>query len=209
MRTRLMRTALTLVAACALGACAPDPVEHSIAANTPSVDLERHHHETTEAHGKAAEVCDAPVEGAFPCAGQGIPDEAKLVSSVGQVAYMKGDIATIMLPSEHIGCEVVHERLTCLVTTWPDDIDPNRDVRVPGATSINLDADGPTHMEAKADAPFWGGGIEGVPRGQVLPYGTVWFYKDFVFASEPNGLTFWNVNSHHGALINGDGYWPF
>lgn len=193
----------------ALAGCAEDPVEHLDTPVSDPIAVERHHHDPSEAHAKASQECIAPVEKAYPCVGPDLPEGAKPIEAIGHVPYLEGEIATFMLPSEHIGCEVVHHRVTCLVSAWPHEIDPDRDARVPGAPSINLDAEGPIHMEAKADAPFWGGGIEGVPRGQVLPYGSVWYHNEFVFASEPNGLTFWNRHSGFGAFINADGYWTF
>lgn len=210
---------LLTVASCValLSGCDDGTIEHmdpaaTVAQSAAQIESHGAHagHQAQSGDGaQSTSECVPPVLGAYPCAGGPVPEGAELLRNVGSVRYIEGDIATLMLPSEHIGCEVVHTRLTCLVSTWPHEIDPDRDVRVPGAPSINLDSNGPIHMEAKADAPFWGGGIEGVPRGQVLPYGTVWYYKEFVFASEKNGLTFWNVNSGHGALINGDGFWPF
>ncbi|OKL46210.1 hypothetical protein BSR29_08160 [Boudabousia liubingyangii] len=147
--------------------------------------------------------CPRYVKGGHPCAGGPRPKDAKPIETVGR------GYATLRSPSKNIGCEINYRGILCVVGGWKPKMDPNYNPHMGGVVAIGLSDQGPVGLGQKTDAPTWKGGVEGIPAGQILPYGTVWYYGDYVVASEKTGITFWNVKTGFGALIDRQGYSPF
>lgn len=158
-------------------------------------------------------TCVPPVEGAYPCAGGPVPADVKSLTvqndPVGGSSFVGGQT-----PSGNITCEVTdasasHDALAlCVVSSWPPEINPDYDPDGSGGyAAVGLGTTGPAAMASKGDPMI--SKNSGVFIGEVLPYGTVWRYGDFVFASEEAGLTFWNASSGYGALVNRSGFYPF
>lgn len=156
------------------------------------------------------EGCTPPVAGAYPCAGGPIPEDARPLAAF----YLEdnGSWATLQSPSENILCDVIGKDwyaggyLICTVHSWPYTINPGYE-QEGGFPAVFLDDEGPAEISGKGD-PMLSQLVE-ESEGDILPYGTVWYFEDFVFASEDNGITFWNVKSGYGALINRAGMEPF
>lgn len=153
--------------------------------------------------------CKAPVSGAYPCAGQGLPDGAQKIQTYA------GDEATAVTPSGNIGCDINGPGayggagVTCLVGNWDQSMVPNYDQHQGGMPAVGLGADsGPAAIGQKSDAPNYTGHNQ-APAGQVMQYGNVYYFGDIALASEENGLTVWSLVSGHGAFFNRDGFWPF
>ncbi|AOZ72937.1 hypothetical protein BK816_06230 [Boudabousia tangfeifanii] len=151
--------------------------------------------------------CQPPVPGAYACAGKGRPAEAQPIPTVGE-SYGR-TVATLQTPSKNIGCDIDDAGVACLVQSgWPKEIYADYNEFQGGQVDIHLNGNGPVTLGQKSDAPDWPG-FNGIPAGHILPYGTVWYYGDYAFASDKTGLTFWNVKTGYGALINRKGYQPF
>ncbi len=149
-------------------------------------------------------TCVAPVAGAYPCAGGPIPGDAKPLT----VRYddVRGkDAAKLVTPSENIVCSMVTDETVCMVLSWDPSISPTYSELFDGQAAVSLKRGQKTVLGNQMEAPV---GSYAQGRDEV-PYGTVWYFGDFVFASEENGLTFWDSQSGYGALINRDGYYPF
>mgnify|MGYP007022640030 FL=1 len=170
--------------------------------------------ETSEPTQQPEEVepdgCVAPVAGAYPCAGGPIPEGARPLTKL----HLEGDgtWATLQSPSENILCDVIGQDwywggyAMCTVHGWPYTINPNYE-QDGGFPAVFLEAEGPAELAGKGD-PMLSQLVE-VSKSDTLPYGTVWYFEDFAFASEDNGLTVWNVKSGYGALLNREGMAPF
>lgn len=154
--------------------------------------------------------CAPPVPGAYPCAGRGLPADAQPIQTVGELG------AAAVTPSRNIGCSLhpassAHDSfLMCLVESWDSSMDPNYSDDGGGAMGMDLKADGgPATFTQYGGVPGHLGVNPGIPAGQVMDYGNVYYYGDFVLASEENGLTVWSLVSGHGAFFNKDGLYPF
>lgn len=148
--------------------------------------------------------CVAPVPGAYPCAGRGIPVEARKLTNTG--AY---GVTTFIMPSRNIGCDVYANGVTCVVESWDTTIYEDFNPHVGGYVTAGVGEAGPAHLGQGADVPSFTGANPGAPAGEVLPYGTVWYLGDYVFSSAESGLTFWNARTGAGALIKRAGFYPF
>ncbi|MDO5727196.1 MAG: hypothetical protein Q4Q03_04670 [Bowdeniella nasicola] len=149
-----------------------------------------------------------PVAGAYRGAGGGRPKDAKPITTVSDPTISYSKCATAVMPSGNIGCDIYADYISCYVESWPRDINP--EIPDPdGRSVVNMTADGPAQFGVNAGTMNYPGYNDGIPAGQVLPYGTAWYYEDFVLASSEKGLTFWNTASGYGALINRDGMFPF
>ncbi|MDO5724647.1 MAG: hypothetical protein Q4P33_09680, partial [Flaviflexus sp.] len=138
-------------------------------------------------------TCTAPVPGAYPCAGRPIPVAAKEITTVSDYG-----VATLVMPSGNIGCDVFLNGATCVVESWPTSVNPNYDPGRGGYVTASVGQEGPAQLGQGTDTPGFRGGA-GSPAGQVLPYGTVWYFGDYVFSSQQSGLTFWNAATGSGA----------
>ena len=89
-------------------------------------------------------------------------------------------------------------------------MDPNYDENSGGLLGVGLGVDsGPATYAQRSDVPNYTGGNPGAPAGQVMEYGNVYDWGDFVLASDENGLTTWSLVSGHGAFFNRAGFHPF
>ena len=153
--------------------------------------------------------CVAPVEGAYPCAGGPIPEGAQPLTVFtlnpdhhGGIAHQVGKAKT---PSDNIVCSAEPDEVVCVVHSWDSSEIAGYVEEQGGAGGVTLKVSGPAQQTIHSGAPL-GFSAHG---SDVLAYGTVRTYGDFVFASEENGLTFWNANSGYGAFINRSGFYPF
>lgn len=167
--------------------------------------------QTSESTAKPAD-CVAPVEGAYACAGGPIPADAKQLPV--QIDPVNGTpFVGAQTPSGNINCDALDAnvaadaRVVCSVRGWTTEMVPNYDPNTGGYPAAGLHSTGPASMGTKGDPMM--NMNSGSFIGETLPYGTVWYYGDFVFASQESGLTFWNAKSRYGALINRDGFYPF
>lgn len=145
--------------------------------------------------------CTPPVPGAYPCAGQGIPDDAQPLTTSGFT--LDKVVGTLTTPTGNIACDVWPEGTRCLALNWGSTMNPNREPYTPGIDTVALGTSSMPTWSQQSEALFALGLNEAeVPKGAALPYGTVWYHGDFFFASEEDGLTFWNSKSGHGAFIN-------
>ena len=145
---------------------------------------------------------DAP--GIYTGAGEPRPAQATLISAVYPVEDYDGlGIAVIKTPSGNIGCDLSIAYAGCGILSYKKD-------RPYGSDS------GEPRWWMPLDGSF-SGGIRSGGRGffftpgyppQVVPYGTVVYYENYVCASEENGLTCWNTETGHGAFMNRDAVTP-
>lgn len=180
--------------------------EHSQPADDPSAPREESTPDSppTEDPGFDPGTCVAPVPGAYPCAGRGIPAEATELTNTG--AY---GITTLMMPSRNIGCDVYSNGVTCVVDSWATSLYDGFDPHIGGYVTAGVGDSGPAQLGQGADVPSFTGANPGAPAGEILPYGTVWYVGDYVFSSAKSGLTFWNARTGEGALIKRAGFYPF
>ena len=153
--------------------------------------------------------CVAPVAGAYPCAGGPIPDGANPLP--GFVPVHTGtydEVAALTTPSGNIQCSVQTSETVCLVGSWEARDLPGFIEEQGGAGGMTLTGSGPATYSIHSGAPIAWERPSGVSP-QTVPYGTVWYFQDYVFASEENGLTVWNTKTGYGALVNRSGLTPF
>ena len=158
----------------------------------------------------ATSECTPPIPGAYECAGGAIPADAKALT-VYDMDY-GGEWASLQDPSGNIMCDIYGKdwgnggTITCYVPSWPQDLNPY-DEDVGGAPVAVMGPIGFPQYSAMTDVLL--GFSSGSFEGNTLPYGSVWYFEDFVVASEKNGITFWNAESGYGALIDSDGMETF
>lgn len=145
---------------------------------------------TPAAGSTAAAASPSLPSGAFPGAGGPAPaDAVELTETHG--SYL------VSTPLRISGCEFSDRAAFCTTTgqTAPPP-DPSVDG---GFLSVNL-AKSPLSTEGYGTAaPEW------TMFGTVLNYGKTARWKNYVCGSAQNGLTCWNTDTHHGALINRSG----
>lgn len=163
--------------------------------------------------GQAANAtCVAPVADAYPCAGGPVPSDARTLTARTDPVSGSSFVG-VQTPSGNITCDVRDTssigdaQVTCAVGGWKPEMNPDYDENSGGYVTANLSTSGPSRLGGKGDPMI--SKNSGAFIGDVLPYGTVWHYGDFVFASEEAGLTFWNAATGYGALINKSGFYPF
>lgn len=162
--------------------------------------------------------CSPPVPGAFDCAGRPVPDEATEVRTVLKFPY--GSTAILTTPSGNIGCDITtvdgeDPVMDCQVRSWLTD---------PPVAPVNTGDGDPWLSFGDGSAPPEFGGSRGDPfcyrpgacptddgpmEPQVVEYGQVVHYAGFVCASAQDGLTCWNADTGHGALISRTVFAPF
>ena len=119
--------------------------------------------------------CKAPVPGAYPCAGQGLPEGAQEIRTVPK------PYATAVTPSKNIGCDLFRVSngreayLKCPVSSWDPAMDPDYNDFTGGVLGTWLGSDsGPAKFSQTSDAPNFGG-WNGPPAGQVMEHGNVYY----------------------------------
>lgn len=160
---------------------------------------------------KAEEAAKVPVEGAFPGAGGPIPADAVPIpeSSIFRSQYGGADYIGLGAPSGNIVCSFASDDsgASCIVRSWiQDNVYPAHD-GPPGSKGSVLAFDDPGAYPA-----FTGGTTPAMELGDSLflvPYGTSAYYGKYVCGSADNGLTCWNSETGHGALMNREGYKSF
>ena len=166
--------------------------------------------EVGEDSAGVAPGCVAPVEGAYPCAGGPIPEGAQQLKEVAGNYGLSW--AGAQSPSGNITCDVTPgggdsaAGVLCSVAGWPDSFNPDYE-HEGGYPVAGMGENGPFTLGGKGDPML--SKNSGSFDGTVLPYGTVWYFLDFVIASEENGFTVWNATSGYGALMNKSGFYPF
>lgn len=148
-----------------------------------------------------------PVPGAYPGAGGPIPQHATKIKTVHSAGY---DLKTAIIktPSGNIGCEIGEGYSGCGVDSWNED-NLYPDPMWGSLWWVDFDrGEGPMKpiVSHRGDAPLY---MWGDPNPQVVNYGDVVYYGDFVCASEQTGLTCWNHKTGHGALLNKAGLKAF
>lgn len=154
--------------------------------------------------------CVPPVPGAYPCAGGPRPAEAQpLPEFPSDGTYSSSKVSGLFTPSGNIICSVVLESIytdlaTCWVKSWVyEEVAPNPvDHGLGTNTELRLEADGSTHFYPVSEIPRAAAEAEQGRHVTTAEYGSVWYFGNFVFASSENGLTFWDTQAGHGALVN-------
>lgn len=148
--------------------------------------------------------CIPPVEGAYPCAGEGLPRGAQQITTYGDIG------AVSETPSGNIHCYIANATsevdglLWCAVNSWEPSMMPNYDSMSGGKITVALSANGgPADLGQLGGVPFE------TPSVETMQYGNVYYWEDFVLASEDSGLTVWSLNTGHGAFFNKGGFYPF
>ena len=159
--------------------------------------------------------CTPPVPGAYACAGGPIPAEARPIYTVFNTGT--SDVAVLQMPSKNIGCDVYgpdesgEGHASCYVHSWGEygEFVPDCGEHCRNGTAAGLPGSGPAELFPwGGEGPYYGGRPPS-PEGEVLPYGAVAYFNDFVFVSSEEGLTFWNAESGYGAFVNKSGFYPF
>ncbi|MFT4189126.1 MAG: hypothetical protein QM621_11165 [Aeromicrobium sp.] len=149
-----------------------------------------------------------PVDGAYPWAGGPIPEwsEPMTVILPPQNSRAGAEEAVIATPSGNIKCGFSANHGQCGVDSWVETLPYGEDENEGPYTAVVWTDNGRGTLTA---GPPGGARPGPVPDRQVLQYGQVAHFGDFVCASEENGLTCWNAATGHGALINRDGFAAF
>ncbi|MFT4188628.1 MAG: hypothetical protein QM621_08590 [Aeromicrobium sp.] len=148
-----------------------------------------------------------PVDGAYPWAGGPIPEwsQPATVIKPAQESY-ESDEALVTTPTLNISCRFSARHGQCGVSSWWETLPYGEDEHAGPNTDVRWPDEG-------QGVPVVGtsGGAPGRPdpAAQVLQYGQVAHFGDYVCASEENGLTCWNAATGHGAFINRDGFAAF
>ena len=158
---------------------------------------------------KAEEAAKVPVEGAFPGAGGPIPEGATEITSISSNAYGADTFAGIRSPSGNITCSINTngQSASCQVMSWiQDNLYPAQD-GPPGSKGSVLVFDDPSaypHFSGEGSPAYYMGDAAMAPE-----YGTAVYYGKYVCGSADNGMTCWNTETGHGALMNRSGYVSF
>lgn len=150
--------------------------------------------------------------GAFPGAGGAAPSGSTPISTVqyGQSAYEPREVAMIKTPSGNIGCDFLMDgdgEITagCGVASYLSTQQYGGDAVGPNWW---IDLSGPAQpgIHSRGDAPYYEfSSVE----AQVVEYGSVVTYGDFVCGSASNALTCWNAVTGRGAVMNRAGFTTF
>lgn len=166
--------------------------------------LERVTQEMTKAVQAApqASTCEAPVPGAYSCAGGPIPENASEIW-VGSNEYQPR-VGVVETPSGNIKCYADPTRVDCIVR----EADPGAypEMEHGGVAGALMEGSGPVTATRYGGVPH---AFTSDPVGTVLGYGDVGYFDDYAFASSEEGLTLWNASSGNGALINRSGLHTF
>lgn len=160
--------------------------------------------------------CVPVAEGAYPCAGGPIPEEARPITSLDD------EWATLQLslgaPGAYPhGCSVYtlegERRATCsseipVEFFFPAACEGDGDGCRSRATLI-LGYSGPVEGGAPySQAPPYTGEF-GTPQGEMLYPGDVVYHGDYVFAVTDSGVTFWNASTGYGTYTDhSGGFYP-
>ena len=183
---------------------AVEALEEELGTVPAEVDvLEEREEEKVEEEEEQTERCEPPTEGAYPCAGRGLPADAQEITTHDE------SWAIADTPSGNIRCYIgspggVDGVLQCAVNSWDSSMMPNYDPMTDGKTVVHSLANGgPAELGQSGGVPFE------LPSVETMQYGNVYYWKDFVLASDQSGLTVWSVRSGHGAFFNKQGFHPF
>lgn len=176
-------------------------------------DNDRDAQEAEEEGQNGDEECVPPVPGAYPCAGGPRPAGAQpLPAFPNDLPYSSSKHSGLFTPSGNIICTVgiyddldeVNDMASCWVKSWVwEEVAPNPVNHGLGSnTELRIEADGATHFYPVSEIPLAAAEAERGRHVTIAEYGSVWYFENFVFASSENGLTFWDTQAGHGALIN-------
>lgn len=158
-----------------------------------------------------------PTQHAHPLAGGPVPAGAREVTAV--IHPGEGiSVGILKTPTGNIGCDISIRaaegttELDCSVSSWQD---------APPVPPVDTDdglpwirfGDGsqpPTFGGSRGDGfCFMDDYCEAATGGQVVDYGEMVYYGEWVCASEQNGLTCWNARTRHGAFMSRSYFEPF
>ena len=139
------------------------------------------------------------VPGAYAGAGGPRPQNATPIASVHPATDTSPETAVIKTPSNNIGCDLSADFAGCGIETYQQS-KPYGSDQIGAKWWVPLDGSG-NEVEAKGDAPTY---MDATVPPQLVEYGKVVYYNDYVCASEQNGLTCWNTSTGHGAFMNRD-----
>lgn len=143
---------------------------------------------------------------AYPGAGGPIPSDAMPFATIHEEQY-GGPIGIFMLPSENIGCDFSDDYQGCGVLSYIEDQTYGIE---PGIESsrwwINFTGGGVPEIHAKGDVAYF---MRTDIPVQILEYGQVLYWGEWVCASQESGLTCWNSDTGHGAHMNRAGTTTF
>lgn len=136
---------------------------------------------------------DPPVEGAYAGAGGPKPPTALPISSIDPASAK----ALIVTPSGNITCALSDHDAGCGLSSYMKDAPYGSDAQGP-RWWVRLDST-PPRLTSTSENPL--SQSTGV-KPQVVEYGQIVHYGQFVCASEKHGLTCWNVLTGHGAFMS-------
>jgi len=139
------------------------------------------------------------VPGAYAGAGGPRPQNATPITSVHPATDTSPETAVIKTPSNNIGCDLSADFAGCGIENYQQS-KPYGSDQIGAKWWVPLDGSG-NEVEAKGDAPTY---MDATVPPQLVEYGKVVYYNDYVCASEQNGLTCWNTSTGHGAFMNRD-----
>ena len=144
-------------------------------------------------------------KGAHPGAGGKRPNRATRITSVRPATEFGPKTAVVKTPSGNIGCDLGAAYAGCGVLSYISDGKHEG----PSGDSLwwfDLAGTGIPEAAPMGDAPFFE--YSDVPA-QVLNYGDVVYYDDYVCGSAESGLTCWNVKTGRGVFMNKAGFKAF
>ncbi|MGO2633194.1 MAG: LppP/LprE family lipoprotein [Galactobacter sp.] len=137
---------------------------------------------------------------AHPGAGGPAPDGAKPITSVHTLPFGSAEVATVSTPSGNIGCDITTNPdygTGCGVHSYI------QDAPYGGSDSATnwwfYFGKGKPTIGTKGDAPLY---MTPNTKGQVVGYGEVVYYRNFVCASAETGLTCWDSDTGHGVWMS-------
>ncbi len=146
-----------------------------------------------------AEPTQLPVPaGVFPGAGRNeAPAGAGTMATEGGIAY-------VTAPSGNITCAFGPSISECRIASWAQTQPYGRSGGANGNewpnSKVAFGADGSPSVGPVSDA---------IPKIGTLPYGSAAVSGKWACGSAQNGLTCWNTETGHGAIMNRDGYQAF
>ncbi|WP_216432008.1 hypothetical protein [Arcanobacterium phocae] len=154
-----------------------------------------------------------PSEHSSVLAGGPRPANAQPAESVIESPYGGMKTASFVTPSKNIGCDIIvtdnePDLMNCNVSSWKDNppVQPINIDPVHGGSPIISFGYGdmiPEYGGAKHDGfCYMEGYCEPGSKPQILNYGQVLYFGNFVCASEESGLSCWNEETGHGAFMS-------
>ncbi|AOZ72936.1 hypothetical protein BK816_06225 [Boudabousia tangfeifanii] len=159
---------------------------------------------TQNAEGK----CQAPIPGAYECAGKGTPANATKLP-------LTNDYGTVALFDKQRGfcCDLgeIDGKYSgsCIVSGWTKDLKPDYVSPPGGLVSYEIDEDGNSEFGQQTGALLCQEAADGSYNGQNISDAKPYFYGPFVVVASPDGFTIWSNKTGKGALVTHKGFKSF